>query len=270
MMSMVSPKLGTEGLAAPGSGGGHGEPVVLIEPVNVPKASDVLAANLRERILSGELAEGTALPPERDLVTQTQLSRATVREALRILEIQGLLRIRPGRTGGAFVQRPDGRSVASSIELLVRGGRVRLAALHETREAIEPFCASLAARSRAPDDLAELDAATADMETDDLTAFLVGNVRWHVAVARASHNDLLAAFMQAISRAIFEATDVRDFVDEKVRATAIRAHRSITEAITQHDADAAQRRMLRHVHGFAEAVELTDRRREVDVAAPDA
>lgn len=239
--------------------------MVLIEPIDVPKASDVLVATLRERILSGELPEGSVLPPERDLVIQTKLSRATVREALRILEIQGLLRIRPGRTGGAFVQRPDGRSVASSIELLVRGGRVRLASLHETREAVEPFCAALAARARRADDLTELDAATADMETDDLTAFLVGNVRWHVAVARASHNELLAAFMQAISRAIFAATDVRDFVDEQVRATAIRAHRSVTAAITQRDAAAAQRRMLRHVHGFAEAVELTDRRREIDV-----
>ena len=81
---------------------------VRLAPMKVPKASDVLANELRERILSGEFPEGTSLPPERDMVVQTQMSRTTVREALRILEVQGLIRIRTGRSGGAFVQRPGG------------------------------------------------------------------------------------------------------------------------------------------------------------------
>src|ERR1700739_4940114 len=75
-------------------------------PVEVPKASDVLAGELRERILTGELAEGEPLPAERELVKQAQMSRATVREALRILEVQNLVRVKTGRAGGAFVQRP--------------------------------------------------------------------------------------------------------------------------------------------------------------------
>ena len=75
---------------------------VRLAPMQVPKASDVLANDLRERILSGEFPEGTSLPPERDMVVQTQMSRTTVREALRILEVQGLVRIRTGRSGGAF------------------------------------------------------------------------------------------------------------------------------------------------------------------------
>ena len=79
--------------------------------MEVPKASDVLANGLRERILSGEFPEGTPLPPERELVTQTRMSRTTVREALRILEVQGLVRIKAGRAGGAFVQRAVLKSV---------------------------------------------------------------------------------------------------------------------------------------------------------------
>src|ERR1700686_5915831 len=77
---------------------------VVLNAVDVPKASDVLARELRERILSGELAEGMALPAERELVKQTQMSRATVREALRILEVQNLVTVRAGRIGGAFVK----------------------------------------------------------------------------------------------------------------------------------------------------------------------
>src|ERR1700731_1956698 len=134
---------------------------VLLKPVDVPKASDVLARELRERILSGGLTEGTALPPERELVKQTQMSRATVREALRILEVQNLGRVRAGRAGGAFVQRPTTKSMANSVSMLIRGRRVKLADLMGTREALEPFCAELAARNRADEDLTELDRANA-------------------------------------------------------------------------------------------------------------
>ena len=73
---------------------------VRLTPLQVPKSSDVLADDLRERILRGDFPEGTALPTERELVSQTRMSRATVREALRILEVQGLVRIKTGRAGG--------------------------------------------------------------------------------------------------------------------------------------------------------------------------
>ncbi|HEV7580859.1 MAG TPA: GntR family transcriptional regulator, partial [Mycobacterium sp.] len=112
---------------------------IRLSPVEVPKASDVLAGELRERILTGELAEGDPLPPERELVKQTQMSRATVREALRILEVQSLVRVRAGRAGGAFVQRPTTKSMANSVSMLIRGRRIKLVDLMETREALEPF-----------------------------------------------------------------------------------------------------------------------------------
>src|SRR6516165_10854085 len=143
----------------PVSKGGPNRPPVRLTPMPVPKASEVLADDLRERILLGEFPEGTALPTERDLVAQTLMSRATVREALRILEVQGLIRIRTGRAGGAFVQRPDDESVADSVALVIRGRRIRMAALLETREAVEPACAQLAARYRTDADLKRLDGA---------------------------------------------------------------------------------------------------------------
>src|ERR1700719_1354033 len=109
------------------SGSGPRRSTVRLTPLQVPKAPAVLADDLRERILRGEFPEGTALPPERELVNQTRMSRATIREALRILEVQGLVRIKTGRSGGAFVQRPGGESVASSVSLLIRGRQVRMA-----------------------------------------------------------------------------------------------------------------------------------------------
>jgi DNA-binding FadR family transcriptional regulator len=240
---------------------------VLLKPVDVPKASDVLARELRERILSGELTEGTALPPERELVKQTQMSRATVREALRILEVQNLVRVRAGRAGGAFVQRPTTKSMASSVTLLIRGQKIKLADLMETREALEPFCAELAARKRTEDELAVLDRANKDISDPDadLPAFLRANLDWHVGVAMASHNELLIGFMTALSHAIYTGTENAAFVDDNVRTVTARAHRSITTAIRNRDADAAGRRMRRHVHSYAKAALAMDEREAIAV-----
>jgi GntR family transcriptional regulator, transcriptional repressor for pyruvate dehydrogenase complex len=236
-------------------------PSIRLSPMEVPKASDVLANELRERILSGEYPEGTPLPPERELVVQTRMSRTTVREALRILEVQGLIRIKAGRAGGAFVQHPGEESVADSLDLLIRGRRIRLASIHETREAIEPSCARLAAMHRTPGDLRRLEAANETIATSgSLDEFLQANVDWHVAVATASHNEILTGIMMALSRAIYTATHNEGFVNEEVRSITVRAHKSVTRAIKDKDADAAVRRMSRHVHAYAEAaLEVEDR-----------
>jgi GntR family transcriptional repressor for pyruvate dehydrogenase complex len=234
---------------------------VQLTPMQVPKASDVLADDLRERILRGEFPEGTALPPERELVSQTRMSRTTVREALRILEVQGLVQIRTGRAGGAFVQKPGEESIASSVNLMIRGRHIRMAALLETREAVEPSCAQLAARYRTSADLDRLERANEAIATEgSLSDFLTANIDWHIAVAVASHNELLNGFMLALSRAIYDSTDNQGFIDAEVRRTTVHAHKSITDAIRDQDPEAAVRRMKRHVHEYAEAVlEVEDR-----------
>ncbi|WP_309058843.1 FCD domain-containing protein [Streptomyces sp.] len=242
-------------------------PTPRFETLTVPKASDVLAAEVRERILSGEFGEGTALPPERQLVEQTGLSRATVREALRILEVERLVEIRPGRGGGAFVHRPGRESLASTVRLVIRGQRIRLEALHETREAIEPACAALAARRRTERDLADLDAAHADLvgAGDDVPRFLRANIQWHNAVARAGSNELLIGFLSALSESIHASTDLAQFMDVRIRRLTARAHARITEAIRSGDAEAAHRRMSRHVCGFARAAAEVDERELLDL-----
>ncbi|MHC5257815.1 FadR/GntR family transcriptional regulator [Streptomyces sp. UC4497] len=237
--------------------------------VAVPKAADVLAADIRERILSGELPEGAMLPPERELVEQTGLSRATVREALRILQVERLLRIRPGRGGGAFVHCPDHASLAGAVELVIRGQHLRLDALHETREAVEPACAALAAVRRSEHDLVQLDAAHAELTAagaaGDVPRFLRGNVRWHTAVARASGNELLIGLMTALADAIYAATDIEHFLDDDIRTLTARAHTRVTASIRDRDEAGAKRRMERHVCAFARAAAGADRREGLEL-----
>lgn len=243
-----------------------------LSPVDVPKASDILAGQLRERILNGELAEGAALPAERELVKQTRMSRATVREALRILEVQNLVRVKPGRAGGAFVERPTTKSMVNSVTMLIRGQHIKLADLMETREALEPFCAELAARNRTDEDLVELDRANeaiADPEAD-LAQFLQANLDWHVGVAMASHNELLMGFMIALSQAIYAGTENPAFIDSGVRAVTSKAHQAITTAIRERDGEAAGRRMRRHVHSYAHELAESGRCDAIVVAEPAA
>jgi DNA-binding FadR family transcriptional regulator len=83
---------------------------------------------------------------------------------------------------------------------------------------------------------------------------------WHYSIARASHNDLLVAFLTSISSAIAHESDAHATVFEtrgfgEIRAAVVRAHRGITEAVERGAADAARRRMERHLHAYAATIE---------------
>jgi DNA-binding FadR family transcriptional regulator len=224
--------------------------------VVVPKASDVLAGKLRELILSRGLAEGTPLPTERELVAQSGLSRTSVREALRVLETEGLVLTKAGRNGGSQVRRPGRESISRSFELFVRSHGVRFEALLEAREAIEPAAARLAAIHRSDDDLAEM-ARVHDLlgrVTDDVSEHVRLNLQWHRAVMRASRNELLIAFFDAISQSVQAATESRSLNSADVRREVVRAHARVLAAIAEQDAAAAFRRMQRHVGAYSALV----------------
>lgn len=238
------------------TGNADGRPEqITLSRLKVPKASEVLAHELGERILSGEFVEGAGLPPERELVAQTGLSRTTVREALRILEVQGLIRIKAGRAGGAFIQRPGEQAMANTVEDIIRGREIDLAALLETRRAIEPHCARLAARTRSDVQLSDLEAANELLTVGAATRaqIILANSEWHIAVARASNNALLAGLMSALARAIDEATDA-DLIDDAAVEETAAAHRAITRAIGERDEDAAVSAMEQDVVAHAHSV----------------
>ncbi len=224
--------------------------------VFVPKASDVLADRLRELILSSGLAEGTPLPTERELVVQSGLSRTSVREALRVLETEGLVATKAGRNGGTQVRRPGRESISRSLGLFVRSHGVRFAALLEAREAIEPAAARLAAIHRTDDDLAEMTRihGLLDRVSDDIAEHVRLNLQWHRAVVRASRNELLIAFFDAIAHSVQAATENRGLNSSAVRREVVRVHERILAAIAAQDADAAFRRMQGHLSSYSALV----------------
>lgn len=115
-----------------------------------------LVEQIEEAILDGSLKAGDKLPPQRELVEMFQTSRASLREALRVLEQKGLIDIKLGVSGGATVKSPDTDQVGESLALLIRHRKVSLDEISEFREGVEGIVASLAAERAKKKDITRL------------------------------------------------------------------------------------------------------------------
>ena len=136
-------------------------------------------------------------------------------------------------------------------------------ALLEARTTREPSLAYLAALNCTPADEAALNDACSAMEaTTDNVSFGRLNLAWHYCVAAASHNELLVAFLGSIETAIAQGSEAHakvfeaDFAD--IRPAVVRAHRGVTDAVVRGHADAAKRRMERHLNAYAEKLAQTE------------
>lgn len=224
-----------------------------IERIRIPKAADVLASHLRDEIVDGRLANGEMLPTERELAEGAGLSRSSVREALHMLEIEGLLVTKPGRNGGSMVCQPSRDTIVKTVSLYISSRKTHLTSLIEARAALEPSGAMLAAKHRTEADIEIIRSRHEDLEAsvDDLDEFLRANIDWHLSVIHASHNDLLIAFMESISGQVYAATNVDRMNPLEIRQQVINVHARITDAIIEGDPAAAKRRMERHVGAYA-------------------
>lgn len=128
-----------------------------LDTLKVPRASELVADRLRSLIVDGVAQQGSTLPPEKDLVVQLGVSRATLREALRILEAEGLIVTKTGPRGGIMVQRPGSANLTRSLSLLLQLEETPFAVILEARRLLEPLCANLGATRITPEELNELE-----------------------------------------------------------------------------------------------------------------
>lgn len=222
---------------------------VKVSRIEAPKPYDLLADQLREAILGGEISEGDALPPERELVAQTGLTRGSVREALRTLAGEGLVQTRPGRFGGNVVTLPGKESITHAVGQFVRGRKMSLRSLRETREVLEPALARLAAVYRTDEHLSELKSLHEELvaSAGNFQQFSLVNVRWHNAIARASGNELLAAVLYSIAYGVAVSTTTEEYDTPETRKQVIRIHGRIVDAIEAGEPDLAERYMRQHI-----------------------
>jgi GntR family transcriptional regulator, transcriptional repressor for pyruvate dehydrogenase complex len=221
--------------------------------------ADKLAIRLRDAITSGQYLIGSSLPTERELMAEYQVSRATVREALRDLGAQGLIKVKRGRSGGSFVSSPTSNAMVNSLNLFIRGQNIRFLDLAFAREAIEPAAAAQAAISRTEEQLEKLRLLCIECERtfDDVPLFVEANVKWHLGVTEASNNPLFITFLRSISAPLHDATNLEEF-DPKTRKAVIGVHWQIFDAIRLADPDAARRRMVRHLSAYRETLSSID------------
>ncbi len=236
---------------------------VKVGRIAVPKPHDVLADLLRENILRGAVAEGASLPSERELVSQSGLSRGAVRSALRTLAVEGLVQTRHGRFGGSVVTLPGQDSMSTAINRFVQGRRLPFRTLQETREALEPYLARLAAERRTEDDLRELQNIheALVLAVGNFQEFAEVNIRWHNAVANASGNELLSSVLHAVSHGLQVATSTEEYDTLETREAVIHIHARVNEAIAARDAALAERSMRQHLgatHARVTKLELSD------------
>jgi len=239
--------------------------------IKVPKSSDLLAERLKQKILNESYSVGSSLPTERELVAATGLSRGSVREALRLLEAQGLVHTRAGRYGGSTVAQPTDDILSGHINLYARGRDLKLQSLVEVRQALEPMVAYLAALNRTDTDLEALRAITNRLDgyaEDDVAAFLEENSLWHDVLAAASHNELLRALAMSVGVLMLEVSKIENFASREVRLRVCKAHHRIFEAIEQGDGEAARRRTERDVLAYAKYLEALNGSAEQGI--PDA
>jgi DNA-binding FadR family transcriptional regulator len=220
-------------------------------PGSAAKAYEQVAAALRARVVAGELAPGARLPTEMMLAAEFGVSRATVREALRLLAAESLIRTAKGATGGSYVTVPSAdhltASLRSGIGLLADARDVSLEQLLEARQLLEVPAARLAAARRREEDLERLQATIPgrplDLGAQEQFAY---NADFHSIVLEASGNVLLAI----AARPVFDVLQtrlVRSNLGARFHRTINAHHRSIAAAIAAGDDDAAGGEMHDHV-----------------------
>ena len=201
------------------------EPNELAASVRVPKAAELVAAKIRGQIVSGALPEGTALPPEAELVARYGVSRPTLREAFRILESELLVVVRRGVKGGALVRTPSVEVAARSAQALLQYRGATLADVHQARIMLEPPAAAMLAEQRNAGALAALEAVHEQemaARTNDEIRLLGGGFH-HMVVEQAGNRTL--SLLSAMVQQIIDLQTARRLVLEETR-TAQRKHRA--------------------------------------------
>jgi DNA-binding FadR family transcriptional regulator len=243
--------------------------------------AELVASQLRRRIIGGELDDGDELPREAELLEAFGVSRPSLREGLRILETEGLIRIRRGKVGGAVIQRPTARSTAYHVALTLQSRHATLSDLAQARAVLEPACAGIAAGRDARTRRRIVAALNALIEENEKLlgesyAFTECALHFHAAIVDLSGNvtvSLLTGSLEAVW-----STQERHWAKQTTSEGAypaaadqrevLRAHRRIASAIEQGDADGAVRSL--HVHLAKSQPYVSKHDRPLDVLNGDA
>lgn len=205
----------------------------------------MLAQHIVHEIHRRGLRPGDRLLSEQRMVERYGVARGSLREALRFLELQGVLRIKSGPGGGPVIETPNGRHFASTLALMLQFVGARFRAIVETRWAVEPGIAALAAQHASDEERAALRACVAAMRErlPDGPAFQAEHRRFHDLLALGSHNPVLRFLVPALHWISDGVAEIA--YSERERRRILRAIGLVLDAVERGDGAAAYQTMER-------------------------
>lgn len=215
-------------------------------PVRPKRAYEHLVEEIEGAVLSGAVRPGEHLPSERDLREQFKVSRATVREALRVLESHGLVQSRPGDPRGPKVLPISSTPLLKSMERFASRTKAGLGAVLEFRIVLEGAAAFLAAHHRTQEDLDRLEVHVADLakatHEQSLEAISRADLAFHEAMATAGGNALIQVSNRAVRGVSLELITKRldgQLGSAEMMSSWVDRHAALLAAITDRDAERA-------------------------------
>ena len=222
-----------------------------LEPVRRSKVYEEVAVRIRRLIADGHLKPGDKLLPERELASMLGVSRTSVRDAIRTLEVAGLLEPRQGE--GTIVRELSTKNLVAPLASALLTRRDLLADLLAVRKMLEPPIARAAARHATPDEIRQMEAIlsrqAAKVEAGGLA--IDEDSAFHDMISRASRNQIVLRILDVLMDLLREGRE-RSLQVKGRPQRSLRGHRQILEAIRRHDGDAAERAMLNHLEQIEE------------------
>ncbi len=226
--------------------------------VRFARLAEQIADDLRNRLLVGDLAEATELPIEETLRTHYAVSKPTFREAVRVLEAEGLITVRRGAIGGAVVHRPDAEHVAYSLGLVLSGRRVNITDVAAAIRAVEPACAAACAlRDDRDREIVPILTRLHERSTkvvDNIVEVTALSRMFHEAIVDLCGNTslaILAGALESLWSSHEAAWASRDgetsAIPRSQRLHALDEHRLLIDQIAAGDAEGARNTSLRHL-----------------------
>jgi GntR family transcriptional repressor for pyruvate dehydrogenase complex len=233
----------------------------MLEPISKTRLSQSAIEAINIYIAENDLAPGAKLPSERSLSEYLNISRASVREALRIMEIIGILEVKPG-SGIFFRDRAGDLSIPLTAWLPRKEETLR--EIFEVRQLIEPRAAGLAAERVSPDILEKmkfcLERFGTSVEQNDLASMILADTEFHRLLATATQNKTLTFLMNTMTRYLPEGWKASLMVPQRPKKT-IAEHKLIFEAIKTGDAISAIQAMTDHLATAIEEIQQLNLKR---------